>query len=131
MQPDSRLETTAGVTYAYDGSSHRVSKSSDKFYRCGSGRTRQGSSNDDIFAETYASANTTAENIFFAGQRIAMLPAGGISIDYVEDLLGTSRVTTHLLGTDFRPRQFVQSPAALFEAQQRCRAGRHAQNPGR
>jgi RHS repeat-associated protein len=70
----------------YDGDSRRVSKSNGKLYWYASG--------GEILAEIDASGTTPADYIFFAGQRIAMLPAGANPIYYVEDLLGTSRVTT-------------------------------------
>ncbi len=97
---ESQLKTAAGVTYAYDGDGRRVSKSNGKLYWYGSG--------GDILAETDASGNATAEYIFFGGKRVAMLPAGGNPIYYVEDLLGTSRVITNNTGAvcydaDFYP----------------------------
>jgi len=97
---ESQLKTAAGVTYTYDGDGRRVSKAGSKLYWYGSG--------GDILAETDASGNTTAEYIFFGGKRIAMLPAGSTPIYYVEDLLGTSRVTTTNAGVvcydaDFYP----------------------------
>jgi RHS repeat-associated protein len=97
---ESQLKTAAGVTYAYDGDGRRVSKSTGKLYWYGSG--------GDILSETDASGNTTAEYIFFGGKRIAMLPASGAPIYYVEDLLGTSRVITTNTGVvcydaDFYP----------------------------
>jgi RHS repeat-associated protein len=94
--------TNGGATtnYAYDGDGRRASKSSGKLYWYGSG--------GDILAETDASGNTSAEYIFFGGKRIAMLPASGNPIYYVEDLLGTSRVITTSSGivcydADFYP----------------------------
>jgi RHS repeat-associated protein len=97
---ESQLKSAAGVNYLYDGDGRRVSKSSGKLYWYGSG--------GDILAETDAAGNTTAEYIFFGGKRIAMLPASGTPIYYVEDLLGTSRVTTTNTGAvcydaDFYP----------------------------
>jgi RHS repeat-associated protein len=97
---ESQIKTANGVTYAYDGDGRRVSKSNGKLYWYGSG--------GEILAETDASGNPTAEYIFFGGKRIAMLPAGGSPIYYVEDLLGTSRVITTNTGTvcydaDFYP----------------------------
>jgi RHS repeat-associated protein len=47
-----------------------------------------------FLAETDASGTATAEYVFFGGQRIAMLPAGGGAQYYVEDMLGSSRVVT-------------------------------------
>jgi len=62
----------------------------------------------EILAETNASGATLNEYIFFAGKRIAMLPAGGNPIYYAEDLLGSSRVVTQNNGAvcydaDFDP----------------------------
>jgi len=97
---ESQLKTAAAVTYTYDGDGRRVSKSTGKLYWYGSG--------GDILAETDASGNTTAEYIFFGGKRVAMLPAGGSPVYYVEDMLGTSRVVTTNAGVvcydaDFYP----------------------------
>jgi RHS repeat-associated protein len=97
---ESQLKTAAGVTYAYDGDGRRVSKVGSKLYWYGSG--------GDILAETDASGNNPTEYIFFGGKRIAMLPAGSTPIYYIEDLLGTSRVTTTNTGVvcydaDFYP----------------------------
>jgi RHS repeat-associated protein len=97
---ESQLKSAAGVNYLYDGDGRRVSKSNGKLYWYGSG--------GDILAETDAVGNVTAEYIFFDGKRIAMLPASGTPIYYVEDLLGTSRVTTTNTGVvcydaDFYP----------------------------
>ena len=97
---ESQLKSGGGVTYTYDGHGRRVAKVGSKLYWYGSG--------GDILAETDASGNTTAEYIFFGGKRIAMLPAGGNPIYYVEDMLGTSRVITSNSGivcydADFYP----------------------------
>jgi RHS repeat-associated protein len=97
---ESQLTSSGGVNYLYDGDGRRVSKSSGKLYWYGAG--------GDILAETDASGNTTAEYIFFGGKRIAMLPTGGTPIYYVEDMLGTSRVTATNTGVvcydaDFYP----------------------------
>jgi RHS repeat-associated protein len=97
---ESQLKSAGGVNYAYEGSGRRVSKSNGKLYWYGSG--------GNILAETDASGNTTAEYIFFGGKRVAMLPASSTPIYYVEDLLGTSRVTTTNTGVvcydaDFYP----------------------------
>jgi RHS repeat-associated protein len=84
MTLTSPLKSAHGRNYAYDGDGHRVSKSSSKLYWYGSG--------GDILAETDTSGNTTAEYVFFGGQRVAMLPSGSNPVYYVEDMLGTSRV---------------------------------------
>jgi RHS repeat-associated protein len=97
---ESQIKTAAGVTYLYDGSGRRVSKSSGKLYWYGSG--------GEILAETTAAGATLNEYIFFAGKRVALLPAGGNAEYYAEDFLGSSRVTTTNNGTvcydaDFYP----------------------------
>jgi RHS repeat-associated protein len=97
---ESQIKTAAGVTYLYDGSGRRVSKSSGKLYWYGSG--------GEILAETTATGATLNEYIFFSGKRVAMLPAGGNPEYYAEDFLGSSRVTTTNTGTvcydaDFYP----------------------------
>ena len=48
----------------------------------------------EILAETDLSGAILNEYIFFAGKRIAMLPAGGNPLYYAEDLLGSSRLTS-------------------------------------
>ena len=97
---ESQIKTAAGVTYLYDGSGRRVSKSSGKLYWYGSG--------GEILAETDTSGNTLNEYIFFGGRRVAMLPAGGNAQFYAEDFLGSARVITTNNGTvcydaDFDP----------------------------
>jgi RHS repeat-associated protein len=104
---ESQLKVTAGSTYLYDGDGRRVAKANTavppvpyKLYWYGAG--------GEVLAETDAAGNTTAEYIFFAGKRVAMLPATGNPIYYVEDLLGTSRVITTNTGVvcydaDFYP----------------------------
>ncbi len=97
---ESQMATANGVTYAYDGDGRRVYKSNGKLYWYGAG--------GDILAETDLSGNTPNEYIFFGGKRIAMLPAGGNPIYYVEDMLGSSRVITTNTGAvcydaDFDP----------------------------
>jgi len=68
-------------------------------------------SGGSILAETDASGTATAEYVFFGGQRIAMLPAGGGAQYYVEDMLGSTRVVTTYNGVvcydaDFTPFGF-------------------------
>jgi len=62
----------------------------------------------EVLAETDASGNTLNEYIFFGGKRIAILPSGGNTQYYIEDLLGSSRAMTQNNGTpcydaDFDP----------------------------
>lgn len=83
---ESRITSASGVTYAYDAEGRRVSKSTGKNYAYELG--------GEVLAELNNSGSTTAEYIFFAGRRIAMLPAGGSAEYYVEDMLGSSRVMT-------------------------------------
>ena len=97
---ESQLKSGGSVNYLYDGDGRRVSKSNGKLYWYGAG--------SEILAETNASGTVTAEYIFFGGQRIAMLPAGGNAQFYVADLLGSSRVITTNTGSvcydaDFYP----------------------------
>jgi RHS repeat-associated protein len=97
---ESQIKTAAGVTYSYDGSGRRVSKSNGKLYWYGSG--------GEILTETDGSGNTLNEYVFFGGKRIALLPAGGNAEFYAEDFLGSSRVMTQNNGTpcydaDFDP----------------------------
>jgi len=107
---ESQLKSVNGTSYAYDGDGRRVAKVGSKLYWYGSG--------GEILAETNAAGATTAEYIFFGGKRIAMLPASSTPIYYVEDLLGSSRVTTTNTGVvcydaDFYPyggeRAYVNS----------------------
>ena len=83
---ESQLKSAAGVTYSYDGNGRRAAKVGSKLYWYGSG--------GEILAETNASGATTNEYIFFAGKRVALLPAGSTAQFYAEDLLGSSRVVT-------------------------------------
>ncbi len=97
---ESQLKSGGGVNYLYDGDGRRVAKVGSKLYWYGL--------SDEVLLETDAAANTQNEYIFFGGKRVAMLPAGGNPIYYVEDLLGTSRVTTTNTGVvcydaDFYP----------------------------
>lgn len=97
---ESQIKTAAGVTYLYDGSGRRVSKSNGKLYWYGSG--------GEILGETNAAGATLNEYIFFAGKRVAILPAGANPEYYAEDLLGSSRVMIQNTGAvcydaDFDP----------------------------
>jgi RHS repeat-associated protein len=97
---ESQMKTAAGVTYAYDGDGRRVAKAGSKLYWYGSG--------GEILAETDTSGNTQNEYIFFAGKRVALVPASGSQLYYAEDLLGSSRVIVQSNGTlcydaDFTP----------------------------
>jgi RHS repeat-associated protein len=108
---ESQLKVTAGSTYIYDGDGRRVAKANTavppvpyKLYWYGAG--------GEVLAETDGSGNTNNssfnEYIFFGGQRVAMITNGGSPTYYVEDLLGTSRITTTNTGVvcydaDFYP----------------------------
>lgn len=97
---ESQLRSAGGMSYLYDGDGRRVAKVGTKLYWYGSG--------DEILAETNTNGATTAEYVFFAGRRIANIPAGGSPIYYVEDSLGSSRVLTTNTGVvcydaDFYP----------------------------
>lgn len=98
---EGELTSAAGVTYAYDGDGNRVKKSSGKLYWYGN--------TVDPLAESDASGNVTAEYIFVAGKRIAMLTLSSGAVNYyVADHLGSSHVVTNSSGTilddsDFYP----------------------------
>jgi len=97
---DSMMTSASGITYAYDSDERRVAKVGSKLYWYGSG--------GEILAETDASGNTTAEYVFFAGRRVALLPSGTNAQYYAEDFLGSSRVVTQNNGAlcydaDFPP----------------------------
>jgi RHS repeat-associated protein len=100
---ESQLKSSGGITYAYDGDGRRVSKTNGSIWRLywyGSG--------GEVLAETDGAGITQNEYIFFGGQRIADLPAGGNPLYYVEDLLGSTRVLTTNTGVvchdgDFSP----------------------------
>lgn len=97
---EGEMASGGGVNYAYDGNGNRVSKSNGKLYWYGA--------DGEILAETDASGNPTNEYVFFGGQRIAVLPAGGNPIYYAEDFLGSSRINTTSTGVvcydaDFYP----------------------------
>jgi RHS repeat-associated protein len=112
---ESQLNVAAGsTTYLYDGDGRRVAKANSaippvpyKLYWYGPG--------GEILGETDASGNTLNEYVFFAGKRVAMLPAGGNPILYAEDLLGTSRINTTNAGVvcydaDFYPYGGERTP---------------------
>jgi len=97
---ESRLSSTAGTTYTYDGQGRRVQKSSGVLYWYGVG--------DTLLDQSDSSGNITDEYVFFAGKRIAHRGASGIIIYYFADHLGTSRIITTAAGTvcydsDFYP----------------------------
>ncbi len=80
---ESRLTSTAGVTYTYDGDGKRVMKSNGTLYWYSTG--------SDVLAETDASGNTTNEYIFFGGKRIARRDSSNNAFYYFADQLGTAR----------------------------------------
>jgi RHS repeat-associated protein len=85
---ETRITTTAGVNYTYDGDGNRVEKSSGTLY-WGSGS----------LAESDLSGNVQREFVFFAGKRIARLDlsSGGVHY-YLADHLGTAAVVVNSSG---------------------------------
>jgi RHS repeat-associated protein len=81
---ESQLKTAGGVTYAYDGDGRRAAKVGSKLYWYGTG--------GEILAETDAAGNVQNEYVFFGGKRVALVPASGDKLFYIEDLLGSSRL---------------------------------------
>jgi RHS repeat-associated protein len=80
---ESRLTSTGGMTYTYDGDGKRVMKSSGTLYWSGAG--------SDTLAETDTSGNTTNEYVFFGGKRIARRDSSNNVFYYFADSLGTAR----------------------------------------
>ncbi|MGH9814913.1 MAG: hypothetical protein ACRD6I_02430, partial [Candidatus Acidiferrales bacterium] len=87
---ESRIKTSAGVTYTYDGDGERVAKSTGKLYWAGGG--------SDPLAESDAAGNITDEFIFFGGKRIARRDASGNVYYFLADHVGTARVMTNATG---------------------------------
>jgi RHS repeat-associated protein len=79
------LRLTSEREETQDGDGRRVQKSNGKLYWYGAGF--------EVLDESDLAGAITDEYVFFGGKCIAMLPASGTPIYYVEDLLGTSRVT--------------------------------------
>jgi RHS repeat-associated protein len=97
---ENQLNSTAGITYYYDGDGKRVQKSSGTLYWYGT--------NPDPLLETNGSGTLTNEYIFFGGKRIARRDSSNNVIYYLSDHLGTSRIVTNSSGTvqddsDFYP----------------------------
>ena len=88
---ESRITSSAGVTYTYDGDGKRVKKSNGALYWTGVG--------SDPLAESDLSGNISKEFIFFNGKRIARrdVPSGSIHY-YFSDHLGSADVVTNSLG---------------------------------
>jgi RHS repeat-associated protein len=87
---ENRLSTVAGVTYTYDGLGQRVKKSNGKLYWFGV--------DGNVLAESDLSGNTTAELIYFAGQRIAWRDGSGNVYYIFADQLGSLRTMTNATG---------------------------------
>jgi RHS repeat-associated protein len=98
---ENRIFPASGTTYSYDGSGHRVQKSSGKLYWYGAG--------DDVLSETSLTGTPVADYIFFNGKRIARVdqPSGNKHF-YVTDHLGSTILITNNVGSpqedsDFYP----------------------------
>ena len=97
---ESRMVTTAGVTYTYDGDNRRVKKSNGKLYWYGV----QG----EVLAESDLSGTILYEYIYFGGKRIARRTPSGTVHYYLADRLGSARVMVNSTGgiveeSDFLP----------------------------
>ncbi len=87
---ESRLLTTAGVTYTYDGDGNRVKKSSGTLY--------WGASMAE--SDLTATASSWKDYIYFAGKRVARREAVDSKAHYYySDHLGSSSVVTDEVGT--------------------------------
>jgi RHS repeat-associated protein len=98
---ENRIFPASGTTYSYDGSGHRVQKSSGKLYWYGDG--------DDVLSETSLTGTPVADYIFFNGKRVARVdqPSGNKHF-YVTDHLGSTILITNNVGSpqedsDFYP----------------------------
>jgi RHS repeat-associated protein len=112
---ESQLKTANGTTYSYDGDGRRAAKVNSKYYWYGSG--------GEILAETDYSGNLQSEYVFFAGKRVALVPASGDKLYYIEDMLGSSRVISKVTALcydgDFTPyggeRSYTNSCAQNYK----------------
>jgi RHS repeat-associated protein len=69
---ENHLVTASGTNYLYDGDGRRVAKTGSKLYWYGS--------DGSVLAETDASGNTAAEYVYFAGERIARIAGGPLTV---------------------------------------------------
>ncbi len=104
---ENRLTATAGWTYVYDGDGVRVIKCNGAYPTCSAGTLYWGGAN--ALAESSLTGTMGAEYLFYLGQRMARndLP-GNIAHYYLQDHLGSARVTTNATGatekqTDYSP----------------------------
>ncbi len=91
--PENRLQSTAGITYAYDANGQRVLKSNTS---TGAAVKRYWSGGGNTVAEGDGAGNITSEYVYFGGTRVARVDLPGNSVHYyLSDHLGsTSMVTT-------------------------------------
>ena len=87
---ENHLTSAAGVNYTYDGNLQRTKKSSGTLYWYGV--------SGEVLAETDLSGNTTAEYVYFEGQRIAGRDSSGAVHYFFADHLGSLRVLTNATG---------------------------------
>jgi hypothetical protein len=87
---ESRLVSSAGATYTYDGDGGRVQKSS--------GTTYWGGAGTDALSESDVAGNIISDYIFFNGKRIARR-ADGTTYYYVADHLGSTTMLVRQDGT--------------------------------
>jgi RHS repeat-associated protein len=98
---ESRLRSTAGVTYSYDGDGNRVMKSNGTLYWGWAAENAP-------LAETDLSGGNEKDYVFFGGKRVARVDAGGSVHYYLTDHLGSSSVVANASGgieneSDFYP----------------------------
>ena len=104
---ENRLTATAGWTYVYDGDGERVLKCNGTYPTCSSGTLYWGGT--EALAESSLTGTMSSEYLFYLGKRMARndLP-GNIAHYYLQDHLGSARVTTDAAGatekqTDYSP----------------------------
>jgi len=102
----SQMKTAGGVTYTYDGHGRHAAKVGSKVYWYGSG--------GEILAETDATGHTLNEYVYFAGKRIAMVPASG-SVLYLPKTCwavceSSSSPTAHSATTPISCRSAASAP---------------------
>jgi RHS repeat-associated protein len=88
---ENHMNTVSGVTYTYDSDGNRVKKSTGTLYWMGGGSS--------VLTETDLSGTSTADYIFFNGQRVARVdqPSGSKHF-YIADHLGSASVVTNNVG---------------------------------
>jgi RHS repeat-associated protein len=93
---ETRLSSTAGMSYTYDGNGERVLKSNAS---TGAAVKRYWSMGGNTLAEGDGTGNVTAEYIYFGGKRVARidLPANTVHY-YLSDHLGSTSIVASAVG---------------------------------